>query len=1068
MSTFSCASIFKFTCNPCTLPEDERVQLVLEDPQNFLASLKLPGLCQSNPLAYLTPPYPPDLLGLSPINPHAAADESGDLPENTEGEAAKEHQTASARTICFPAHRRPFAMPDEFPPPPGSWSPVDISTWERRSFPQITRYPVLYLALRNTVLFLWNEDPKRLVTCDLVQSQLIIRGLLRVLLIDQWLPCLLAELTRLGMINIGLCAASVDPAAKIVDGPTTPGIASPLHQRHPDQTTKEAPTHTGPFCVHVIGSSDLRDAVLAAQIRNFLALTHRHRRLESLPAAQKEDKESLQALSPPDAQVVLLTSSNQTASASPYPLLGEVSLPDPTVSGLPQQFGNLSVPRSRWSDRVNGSINNEAATLAFQANLSMYAEPSVCLFSQTEQGLVRVNQSLAERMEFHVEALFDQVVFEEPSMTGHGNSSVQAAWDSLNKLLRLQLPDLKDDEMEHQLTEFFLANIEMRITEALLMNQFAEGPRIPMRFADLTKLSPNDAYTVLSLRQRADIDSPHSELRPADMEVVDFDTHDACALLQVIYSDPSLILTDPSCRPTNVSTRLRSTIVESLGLTLPNDKEVPVGLAVTLSHSKGSTSNAGAGVLVKSSTGQVTPTDSVVITLPTSSLKIVFCDNPEAELRNQDLPPRDCEFGSTQSLFSLYLPHQFRLSVTDFAPPQPHGRLSNQIMHVDKGGEDQGTRTITVTLIYPRPWWRERLAEIIRSSADSDQPRWIIDEPKPEPQSSGETQPGVGKQSSFPEIFGILPKSRNERGFCHTFRDLRPQSTKGDDVGLLQTQLFGPAAENWWAAGEQEIANEAHRHLTRSLCCDQGETDAADLLTFSVSKWTLASNTTTDDLEPQLEAISEDDLLVDARVPVLISPTSRPADLRGSHESLEGDAEASDSELAFLPSTQGEFFVSATWWQMLSDVTGVHVLSCLDTALISSPEGCNVRRDVSDLLSNEVATGLDLAELALSRPPFQKGCTYSTVASEKWSSRRLIQRRLQQAAETLLEDDSPAAVGADGTLLSDHSLSTSLSSPDYRTAASDATVATLEATQTEPSGRSMRYLKRRHSVDPAP
>ncbi|BHF76940.1 hypothetical protein SprV_0502004100 [Sparganum proliferum] len=757
---------------------------------------------------------------------------------------------------------------------------------------------------------------------------------------------------------------------------------------------------------------------------------------------------------------------------SPSSLLDSVLTPSPGGGG----FGNISVPRSRWSDRVNGSINNEAATLAFQANLSMYAEPPVCLFSQTEQGLVRVNQSLAERMEFHVEALFDQVVFEEPSMTGHENSSVQAVWDSLNKLLRLQLPDLKDDEVEHQLTEFFLANIEMRITEALLMNQFAQGPRIPMRFADLTKLSPNDAYTVLSLRQRADVDSPHSELRPADMEVVDFDTHDACALLQVIYSDPSLILTDPSCRPTNVSTHLRSTIVESLGLTSTSAKGVPVGLAVTLSYSKGSTSSTGAGVLVKSSTGRVTPADSVVITLPTSSLKIVFCDNPEAELRNQDLPPRDCELDSTQSLFSLYLPHQFRLSVADFAPPQPHGRLStqigNQIMHVDKRSEDQGTRTITVTLIYPRPWWRERLAEILRSSSDSDQPRWIIDEPKPEPQSSGETQPGVGGQSSFPEIFGILPKSRNDRGFCHTFRDLRPQSTKGDEVGLLQTQLFGPAAENWWIAGKQEIANEAHRHLIRSLCSDQGETDAADLLTFSVSKWTLASNTITDDLEPQLEAISEDDLLVDARVPVLISPTSRQAGIRGSHESLQGDAETSDSELSFLPSTQGEFFVSAAWWQMLSDVAGVHVLSCLDTALISSPEGCNVRRDVSDLLSNEVATGLDLAELALSRPPFQKGCTYSAVASEKWSSRRLIQRRLQQAAEVLLEDGSPTAVGADGTLLSDHSLSTSLSSPDYRTAISDgrtaASDATLEATQTEPSGRSMRYLKRRRSVDPAP
>ncbi|VDN12634.1 unnamed protein product [Dibothriocephalus latus] len=181
-------------------------------------------------------------------------------------------------------------MPDEFPPPPGSWSPVDISTSERRSFPQITRYPVLYLALRNTVLFLWNEDPKRLVTCDLVQSRLIIRGLLRVLLIEQWLPRLLAELTRLGMINFGVCAAPVNPAANTADRPATLNISS----------------------------------------------------------------------------------------------------------------------------------------LSSQADLSMYVEPPVCLFSQTEHGLVKVDRPLAERMEFHVEALFDQVVFEEPALTGHDNSSVQA------------------------------------------------------------------------------------------------------------------------------------------------------------------------------------------------------------------------------------------------------------------------------------------------------------------------------------------------------------------------------------------------------------------------------------------------------------------------------------------------------------------------------------------------------------------------------------------------------------------------------------------------------------------
>ncbi|VDN24141.1 unnamed protein product, partial [Dibothriocephalus latus] len=534
------------------------------------------------------------------------------------------------------------------------------------------------------------------------------------------------------------------------------------------------------------------------------------------------------------------------------------------------------------------------------------------------------------------------------------------AWDSLNKLLRLQLPDLKDDEaspffnkltngrnfvkrfppssryaiVEQQLTEFFLANIEMRVIEALLMTQISQGLRIPVRFTDLTQLSPNDAYTVLSLRQRADIESPHSEIRPADMEVVDFETHDACALLQVIYSDPSLILTDVSRRPTNISTRLRSAITDSLGVKSTNAREVPVGLAVTLLCSGGPTSSTDAGILVKSSTGQVTPANSVVVTLPASSLKILFCDDPEAELRKHDLQSRNCDITSSQPLLSLYLPHQFRLAVVDFSSPQPlPGRLSTQsgdkITHLGKTKEDQGARTITVTLVYPRPWWRERLAESLRNCADSDPSRWIVDEPKPEPQSAGEPLDAIGGQTAVPELFSILPKSRNERGFCHTFRDLKPQLTGDDTIGLLQTQLFGSAAENWWDAGAQKIANEVHCHLARNLCSFEGgaATDTPDLLTFNVSKWALDVSTPTNNLEPQLEVISKDDILVDARVPVLISPTTRRTD---------------------------------------------------------------VRRDVSDLLSNEVATGLDLAELALSRPPFQKGSTAhnnSDVAFEKWSSR---------------------------------------------------------------------------------
>lgn len=52
---------------------------MLENSQNFFASLKLAGLLQFNPTAYLSPPFPPDLIGLSPVplsNPLSSVEDS--------------------------------------------------------------------------------------------------------------------------------------------------------------------------------------------------------------------------------------------------------------------------------------------------------------------------------------------------------------------------------------------------------------------------------------------------------------------------------------------------------------------------------------------------------------------------------------------------------------------------------------------------------------------------------------------------------------------------------------------------------------------------------------------------------------------------------------------------------------------------------------------------------------------------------------------------------------------------------------------------------------------------------
>lgn len=80
-------------------------------------------------------------------------------------------------------------------------------------------------------------------------------------------------------------------------------------------------------------------------------------------------------------------------------------------------------------------------------------------------------------------------------------------------------------------------------------------------------------------------------------------------------------------------------------------------------------------------------------------------------------------------------------------------------MEVDQE-EGLNVRAITVTLVYPRAWWRPILA-----AADGYADVGV----KPEPLSDGP------HKLLPPRQFALLPPCRLERGFCHTFCDLSPK-----------------------------------------------------------------------------------------------------------------------------------------------------------------------------------------------------------------------------------------------------------------------------------------------------
>uniref|UniRef100_A0A4W4HBL8 [histone-H3]-N(6),N(6)-dimethyl-L-lysine(4) FAD-dependent demethylase n=1 Tax=Electrophorus electricus TaxID=8005 RepID=A0A4W4HBL8_ELEEL len=162
----------------CSQPEDLRVAGVLDSWWSSM--LILPPLLKESPASPFLSAYYPDCVGMSP--------------------------SGSAHSNLRPEHLNPYFQPFYQPSECGKAlcvRPDMMELDELYEFPEFSRDPTMYLALRNLVLAAWHRDCKEPLTGAEVAPHVIVRGLVRVRCVQE-LDKVLPFMTRKGLVNTGI------------------------------------------------------------------------------------------------------------------------------------------------------------------------------------------------------------------------------------------------------------------------------------------------------------------------------------------------------------------------------------------------------------------------------------------------------------------------------------------------------------------------------------------------------------------------------------------------------------------------------------------------------------------------------------------------------------------------------------------------------------------------------------------------------------------------------------------------------------------------------------------------
>lgn len=803
---FKCSLISSLKGDPCSQPEDQRVSLVINNRVNFQASMQMPGLVHESQLIFLCPQYSPVLLGIEPPAIGSLID----------------HAKCSDWSLNYPEYRKPFCGPSEFPIPAGAWSPIEIFKWENSLFPFMTRYPSLYRAIRNTVIYLWNHKKFRMVTAESAARSLLIRGLIRIIIVDEWLPFFLEHLTHRGLINFGLCAKC--------NPPNCPNLRWSV----------------------VIGPMDLKSAVLHCQLKNSFELHRMH------------------STNVPDVAEFLTLENvyiSNVFAESQFTFRSD-GIEQNQITFLNHSIGN----------HVVDPINNDVMVLAHQLHLPSVAELPPTIFNPRGERLVVVVEDVFNRVQRSAYKFFLAIMTKKTLETETVSlRTVQDMFDVLRCSMLGGLPEQEAFQNDSQLCEYFLACIEERLIERLLLYGNEDTPS-PISLCDM---SPTSLHSLLS---RSD----------------------------PFYLHALHLLSDNYSPLTFAGLNAHKVLVSRLIPSSPEENRV---CSVVFQHIG---PHGGLYILRQNGT-ELQLVASVIVTLPSSALKIIFCDDPvEEALKSHPLK-------ADNDVLSIYLPHHFRI-------PSGQTRCYPREM-------TEKPLCISVTLVYPSPWWRPLLSRAM-------EPDSLFME------GYGVDLDAFPEDNKAPSLFAFIPEDRSMRGFCHNFRDLSCESP--DSVGIIQTHILSKSIDSYWADNDASLTQLVHSHLVK--CLKASKNGYERYIASSINRLSPLAVANAPWNAPYMEARSAEPALTDIGMAIHFSDAKKPE----------------------VEITKADFYITEDWWRLLSDGAAIHVLpelthSCETT---KSPEDETLARDA---LSWEVMMGLRWAKFYLSEN-----------SSPGWSEKRAI------------------------------------------------------------------------------
>ncbi|EPY73572.1 lysine-specific histone demethylase 1B isoform 1 [Camelus ferus] len=189
----------------CGMKPNSAVKRVSEVSNHWWHSmLILPPLMKDSVAAPLLSAYYPDCVGMSPscTSTHRVASDAS---------PGKLEHAKSVPSVLVPGMNRyfqPFYQPNEC----GKAlcvRPDVMELDELYEFPEYSRDPTMYLALRNLILALWYTNCKEALTPQKCIPHIIVRGLVRIRCVQE-VERILYFMTRKGLINTGVLSVGTD------------------------------------------------------------------------------------------------------------------------------------------------------------------------------------------------------------------------------------------------------------------------------------------------------------------------------------------------------------------------------------------------------------------------------------------------------------------------------------------------------------------------------------------------------------------------------------------------------------------------------------------------------------------------------------------------------------------------------------------------------------------------------------------------------------------------------------------------------------------------------------------